>query len=137
MRVAVVFVPGNHRDKLLEISKALASGIESQGHQVDFIDGSRDVNTKLTIYEYIAVGTEVVSPFGGKIPEIATQFLGSSGIVAGKRCFAFVLKRAVGATKGLQKLMKTMEGEGMFLKYSDILTSATEATVIGQRLSIR
>lgn len=137
MRVAVVFVPGSHRDKLLEIGKALASGIESQGHQVDLIDGGRDVNTKLTIYEYIALGTEVVSLFGGKLPEKATQFLGSSGIVAGKRCFAFVLKKPIGATKGLQRLMKTMESEGMFLKYSDILSSAAEATVIGKRLSIR
>ena len=69
MRTAVVFIPQSHRDKLLEISKALATGIEAQGHTVDIIDGSRDVNTKLTIYEYVAIGTEVTSLFGGKIPE--------------------------------------------------------------------
>jgi hypothetical protein len=136
MRVAVVFVPQSKRDKLLEISKALAGGIESQGHRVDLVDGSRDVNTKLTVYEYIAVGTEVTSSFGGKIPEKVAEYLKSSGMVSGKRSFAFVLKSSFGATKGLQSLMKVMEGEGMYLKFSEILTSAPEAHEIGKRLSI-
>jgi len=136
MRVAVVFVPQAKRDKLVEISKALASGIESQGHQVDLVDASRDVNTKLTIYEYIALGTEVVSMFGGKIPEKVSEFLNASGIVGGKRCFAFVTKKAIGAEKGLQRLMKKMESEGMLLKFSDVLSSPAEATEIGKRLKI-
>ena len=136
MRVGVVFVPQSKRDKLLEISKALASGIESQGHQVDLIDASRDVNVKLTIYEYIAVGTEVVSLFGGKIPQKVSEFLRSSGVVAGKRSFAFVTKKAIGAEKGLQRLMKQMEGEGMFLRFSEVLSSAAEAKEIGKRLKI-
>ncbi|MFW5742785.1 MAG: hypothetical protein ACOC37_00845 [Spirochaetota bacterium] len=136
MRVAVVFVPQTKREKLLEISKALASGIESQGHRVDLVDASRDVNTKLTIYEYIAVGTEVVSLFGGKIPPRVSEFLKTSGAVAGKRSFAFVTKKAIGAEKGLQRLMKQMEAEGMFLKLSDVLSSAPEAAEIGKRLKI-
>ena len=136
MRVAVIFVPQNKREKLLEISKALASGIQSQGHQVDIVDASRDVNTKLTIYEYIAIGTEVVSLFGGKIPAKVSEFLRASGMVVGKRAFAFVTKKAIGADKGLQRLMKQMEGEGMFLKFSDVLSSSAEATEIGKRLKI-
>ena len=136
MRVAVIFVPQAKRDKLLDIAKALASGIESQGHRVDLVDASRDVNTKLTIYQYIAVGTEVVSLFGGKIPTKVSEFLRSSGIVAGKRSFAFVTKKAMGAEKGLQRLMKQMESEGMFLKFSGVLSSSAEATEIGKRLSI-
>ena len=136
MRVAVVFVPHAKRDKLLEISKALSTGIEAQGHQVDLIDASRDVNTKLTIYEYIAIGTEVVSLFGGKIPDKVSQFLKSGGVVGGKRSFAFVTKKAIGAEKGLSRLMKQMESEGMFLKFSDVLSSPAEATEIGKRLNI-
>jgi menaquinone-dependent protoporphyrinogen IX oxidase len=136
MRVAVVFVPQAKRDKLLEISKALAAGIEAQGHQTDIVDASRDVNTKLTIYEYIAIGTEVVSLFGGKIPEKVSEFLRASGSVAGKRSFAFVVKKAIGAEKGLQRLMKQMESEGMFLKFSEVLSSPAEATEIGKRLKI-
>ncbi len=136
MRVAVIFVPQAKREKLLEISKALATGIQSQGHHVDIVDASRDVNTKLTIYEYVAVGTEVVSLFGGKIPNKVSEFLRGSGTVVGKRSFAFVTKKAIGAERGLQRLMKQMESEGMFLKFSDVLSSTAEATEIGKRLKI-
>jgi flavodoxin len=137
MRIAVVFFPTSQRDKLREVSKALASGIEGQGHRIDLIDGSRDVNTKLTIYEYIAVGVEVPTFFGTKIPDAVKRFLSESGIVAGKRSFAFVLKKPFGAGKALGRLMKTMESEGMFLKLSDVLSSAEEAREIGKRLIIR
>ncbi|MFP4375497.1 MAG: hypothetical protein ACLFP4_00510 [Spirochaetales bacterium] len=136
MRVAIVVVPQAKRDKLLETAKALGAGIETQGHRVDIVDGSRDVNTKLTIYEYIAVGTEVTSLFGGKLPAKLTEFLKGAGTVAGKRSFAFVLKKSIGAEKGLQRLMKQMESEGMFLRYSEILSSSAQATEIGKRLKI-
>lgn len=136
MRTAVVFVPDKSRDKLMDVSKGLARGIESQGHQVDLVDGGRDVTTKLTVYQYVAIGTEVTSFFGGKIPPSVAEFLSQAGIVGGKRCFAFVLKKPIGATKGLQTLMKKMEGEGMFLKYSEVLSTPEEAEEIGKRLNI-
>jgi len=137
MRVAVVFVAKDKREKLLKISQALASGIEAHGHTVELVDGARDVNVKLTVYGYIAVGTEISSSFGGKIPDKVGQFLKDSGMVAGKRSFAFVLNQRIGAAKGLQRLMKTMEGEGMYLKFSEILSSPAEATEIGKRLRIQ
>lgn len=137
MRTAVVFFPASQRDKLREIAKALAAGIESQGHRVDLIDGSRDVNSKLTIYEYIAVGVEIPGTFGSKVPGSVKEFLGESGIVSGKRSFAFVMKKPFGTSKALQSLMKTMESEGMFLKLSEILSSPEESREIGKRLIIR
>jgi multimeric flavodoxin WrbA len=136
MRVATVFFPHGNRERLLHLAKALARGIESQGHEVDLIDGSRDVNTKLTMYGYIAVGTEATNLFGGKIPTRVSEFLGSAGIVGGKKCFAFVPKRLLGGTRTLKRLMTVMEHEGMFLKLSDALSSAEEAEEIGKRLSI-
>ena len=136
MRVVAVFVPGKNRDKIREMAKSLARGIEAQGHQVDIVDGSRDVNTKLTIYEYIAVGTEQTSTFGGKIPDRVGQFLKESGIVGGKKSFAFVMKRPIGSTKALSRLMKVMEQEGMFLKLSEAFNSKEEAEEIGKRLKI-
>jgi menaquinone-dependent protoporphyrinogen IX oxidase len=136
MRVAVVFIPQARRDKLLEVSKALASGIEAQGHHVDLVDASKEVNSKLTIYEYLAVGTEVTTAFRGRIPVAVSEFLKSSGIVGGKRSFAFVLKRTMGAEKGLQNLMRAMEAEGMYLKFSHVLGSRAEAEFVGKRLKI-
>ena len=137
MRTAVVFFSGNSREQILNLSRALARGIEAQGNQVDIVDGNHDINTKLTIYKYIAVGTEQISTLGGKIPQQVNQFLNSSGMVSGKRCFAFVPKKMLGAGKALSRLMKVMEKEGMYLKNSSIFTSAQEAEEVGKRLHIK
>ncbi len=136
MRIAVVFFSASHRNKLVELSKALASGIEAQGHQVVLVDGDRDVNTKLTIYEYIAIGTEQTNLFGGKLPPKVTEYLKNAGIVGGKKSFGFVLKRPLGTTKTLRSLMGAMEAEGMFLRVSDVFTSPEGAEAVGKRLKI-
>jgi menaquinone-dependent protoporphyrinogen IX oxidase len=136
MRVAVIFFSGRNRDKLMGLAKALARGIEKQGNQVDTFDGQRDANVKLTIYQYIVVGAEPLGTFGGKIPESARTFLAASGMIAGKKSYAFVPKSTFGAAKSLSALMKSMEGEGMVIKTSDILRSPVEAEEIGKRLHI-
>ncbi len=138
MRVAVVFIAEKNRDKLMKLARAVARGIEAQGgHQADVLDGSRDSNAKLTIYNYIAVGTEPISMFGGKISDRVAQFLSSAGMVSGKRCFAFVPKTFLGSTRALFRLMQAMEKEGMFLKSSEILQSDVEAVEIGKRLRLQ
>ena len=134
MKVAILFFPVANRQKLLSLARGLSKGLEKQGHQVDIIDGSRDVNSKLTIYGYIAVGTSTTTLLGGKIPEIVSRFLANSGIVSGKRCFAFILKKGLRTEKTLSRLMKTMEQEGMYLKYSDVISSEEEAVEIGKKL---
>jgi len=136
MRIAVVFFGEKRRDKLLSVSKSLAKGIESQGHQVDIIDGTRDVNTKLTIHQYVAVGSEAVTAFKGRIPEKVSAYLANAGMVAGKRSFAFVIKTFFGAAKALFNLMKSMEREGMYLKFSEIIDSDVAAEEIGKRLHV-
>ena len=136
MRVAVVFFAGKRREKLLECCKALARGIEAQGHRADLVDGDRDVNTKLTIYQYIVVGSEAVSTIKGKIPDKVGSFLSGAGQVTGRRSFAFVLKSFISAPRALARLMQAMEKEGMFLKNSSIMNSAVEAEEIGKRLHI-
>jgi flavorubredoxin len=136
MRVAVVFFGGKRRNKILEIAKALVRGIEAQGHRADVIDGDRDVNTRLTIYQYIVVGTEAVSTIKGKIPDKVGTFLSGAGQVTGKRSYAFVLKSFISAPRALARLMQAMEKEGLFLKNSTILNSTVEAEEIGKRLHI-
>lgn len=136
MRVAVIYFAGSKRQKLTELSRSLAKGLEEQGHQVDIIDGERDVNSKLTIYNYIAIGTGSTGFFGGKISDGISRFLANSGMVSGKRCFAFIVKSGLRTGKTLQKLMRVMEHEGMYLKYSDILSQPEEALAIGRKLHI-
>ena len=136
MRVGIVFIAPKNRDKVMTLAKALGRGIEAQGHQVDLFDGIHDVTNKLTGYQYIVVGTEPITAFGGKIPEKVGGFLSSAGMIQGKRCFAFVPKVFLGSTKALFRLMKAVEKEGMFLKSSEIIQSEVEAEEIGKRLHV-
>lgn len=135
MRVAVLFYADRQRDKLREHAEGLAEGIEAQGHHVDLVDGKRDVNTSLSIYGYVAVGTVAAGPFGGKIPAVIGKHLASAGTVTGRRSFAFTLK-GIGSSKTLHNLMRAMEHEGMFLKYSKIFESKEEARETGRQLHI-
>jgi len=136
MRVAVVFFSGQNRDGMLRLAQAVARGIEQQGNQVDTFEGARDTNAKLTIYQYIAVGTQPVGTLGGRIPDSVKTFLAAAGAVAGKKSYAFVCRSTFGAGKSLAALMKCMEGEGMLIKTSDILRSPAEAEEIGRRLRV-
>jgi hypothetical protein len=136
MRVAVIFFSGQNRERLMRLARAVARGIEKQGNTVDTFDGQKDGGVRLTTYQYVAVGAEPLGTFGGKIPDAARTFLASAGLVAGKKSYAFVPHAAFGAAKSLAALMKSMEGEGMLIKTSDILRSPAEAEEIGSRLHI-
>jgi menaquinone-dependent protoporphyrinogen IX oxidase len=136
MRVAVVFFSGRNRDRMMALARALGRGIEKQGNTVDVFDGAKDTSIKLTIYQYVVIGAEPLGSFGGKMPETVKTFLAAAGIVAGRKSYAFVPKASFGTAKALANLMKCMEGEGMFLKNSDILRSPAEAEEIGRRLRI-
>ncbi len=136
VRAAVVFYPNGSRDKLLAVAKALAKGIESQGHQVDVIDGSRDLHTKLTAYQYIAVGSEPASFISSKIAPELGRFLAQAGMVGGKRSFGFMLKKGLAGNRALRNLMKVMEAEGMFLRFSEVLGSPEDAEEVGKRLLV-
>jgi len=136
MRVAVVFFSGRNREKIRDLANGLARGIEKQGNQVDVFDAGRDSNAKLTIYQYIAVGLEPSGSFSGRVPDSVRAFLAGSGVVSGKKSYAFVSRSTFGTAKSLTNLMRSMEGEGMFLKSSDVLRSSIEAEEIGKRLHV-
>jgi hypothetical protein len=120
----------------MNLAKALGRGLEKQGNHVDVYDGARDTSAKLTMYQYVAIGAEPAGGFGGKIPETVKTFLAAAGMISGRKSYAFVTKAPFGAAKSLAALMKCMEGEGMFLKSSDILRSPQEAEEIGRRLRV-
>ena len=127
----------NGCERVKDIATHLARGIESEGHQVAIVNIETDPDTKLTIYDYLLVGTAANSTFSGKISTRVADFLKNSGRVSGKKCYAFIAKKGFFVSKALQNLMKTMEKEGMFLKISDVITSADEAELIGKKLHIK
>jgi hypothetical protein len=135
MRVAVVFFPLSQKIRLQSLVRSLSKGIESQGNQVDVIDGKIDLGKKLTIYRYICILTESTG-FFGQIPGMVSHFLKDAGNLIGKRCSAFVLKSILGSEKAIVRLMKIMEKEGMYLTYSDKLKIPEYAEDIGKQLHI-
>ncbi len=135
MRVGVVFFAEKERKRLLELGRGLAIGLEAQGHEVEVVDGIRDINSKLTAYQYIVVGTESLS-MTGKIPARVAPFLSSAGLIQGKRSYAFVAKSFLGSNRALVKVMRAMEHEGMYLMNSGVLKSPEEAQAIGAHLRV-
>ncbi len=136
MRVGIVFFSGKKNNKLEKISKSLSEGIQMQGHQVDIINGNLDQNSKLTVYNYIVVGVDGINFLGGTIPSKTSVFLSNSGLLKGKRSYAFTSKTTLRPQKNLSKLMYSMEHEGLYLKKSDIISNRDEAVSIGKRLHI-
>jgi len=137
LKVAVVFFAQKKREKMMELAKGLAKGFERQGFQVDIVDAEKDVNSKLTIYSYIALGTDTTSIFKGAVSPKVKEFISGAGMVGGKKSFAFVNQSLMGSSKTLSNLMKIMESEGMFLKFSEILKEGKEAEIIASRLKVK
>lgn len=138
MKVCILYAAKtNNNSYIKKIANSLAKGIEQQNHIVDVIDMKLEEGKVVSYYDYIIVGSEGTTTFGGKIPTTVKNFLDRSGAISGKRCMAFVTKAGIRSTKTLQALMKIMEGQGMYLKTSDIITKEDQAIAIGKRLHIK
>jgi hypothetical protein len=126
----------NRTKAFSDVVKALAKGIERQGHDVTLVDARTDGGKSLTPFAYLAIGTVSPSPFAKAIPNALSAFLKSAGHVSGKRCYAFIGNKGFRKGRVLASLMKTMETEGMYLKKSDVLSNAAEAEAVGSKLHI-
>jgi menaquinone-dependent protoporphyrinogen IX oxidase len=122
--------------KIKEIAKALCEGIASQGHIVDVFDMTLETGKIVSYYDYLVIGTEATTFFGGKIPTSVSSFLKGAGSISGKRCLAFITKGGVRSMKTLQNLMRTMESEGMYLKKSELISKTDYARAVGKHLKI-
>jgi hypothetical protein len=102
------------------------------GHQADIIDAWTGDGFRLPAYEYVALVTEPLSFFSGKIPDIIPKIL-SVG-VAGKKSAAFVKKKGIFAARALANLMGAMEKEGMMVNWSEVLLNPLHAEAMGKRI---
>jgi flavodoxin len=137
MRVCVLYAPvAKNNEKMKAIANALSEGISGQGHLVDVFDMTLEAGKIVSFYDYLIIGTESPTFFGGKIPASVSGFLISAGSISGKRCMAFITKGGLRSTKTLQVLMKAMEKEGMFLKKSELISKVDFAKAVGKHLQI-
>ena len=132
MRIAVISVP-SQRKTSPDYVLALVKGMESMGHHVDVIDAWTEDGKRLPSYDYIAIVAESLSFFSGKLPSALMQIL-SGAPVSGKKSAAFIKKGGLFGAKAMTALMKTMEKEGMFVNWSDIILNAAQAEALGKRI---
>jgi len=133
MRIAVVSAPSAKKAPP-DYVKALAKGMESMGHRVDIIDAWTENGMKLPAYEYIAIVTEPLSAFSGKIPSIIPKLLKAGSSVAGKKSASFVKKSGLFTNRAIANLMEAMEAEGMVVNWSDILFNSPHAEALGKQI---
>lgn len=137
MKVCILYAAkGKDNVTIKKISAALAKGLEQQNHMVDLVDIKLEGSKIVSFYDYLIVGSESVTTFGGKIPENVSNFLKNCGSISGKRCMAFVTRGGIRSSKTLHSLMKVMESEGMYLKTSDVIKKEDMAIAIGKRIHI-
>lgn len=135
MRVALISFTKKTDGNAIQVVKALAETAQSKGNQVDLIDGNEDLtNTRLTVYDYIAVVIKPKSLFGGKLAPRIAEFLAASGNVVSKKGCALVLKSGFSSEKTCQRLMKVMESEGVKLDYFDVVRDASHARYVGKKI---
>lgn len=135
MRVALVSFCPKKDEKAVSTVKILESASVSQGHQVDVIDGNEDlVNTRLTMYDYIAAIVKPRGIIGGKIAPRVSEFFATSGMISGKKGCALVLKAGFSSEGTCRSLMKAMEAEGVKLDYFEVVRDNEHARYVGKKI---
>jgi len=133
MRIAIISAP-SIRKAPPDYVRSLAKGMESMGHRVDVIDAWTEDGFRLPGYEYIAVATEPVSFFSGKIPDVVSKMLAAGSMLVGKKSAAFIKKEGLFTSRALANLMRAMEKEGMMINWSEILLNPPHAEALGKRI---
>ena len=136
MKVCVLYYDKQSSNVCKILASSFASGIQAQGSDCDIIDMGKEAGKIISFYEYIALIAPPATLWGGKIPEQVERFLKQCGTISGKRSAAFISKGSIRSTKTLQALFKLMEGQGMYLTYSDILSNKEIASASGKRIKI-
>ena len=134
MRIIIVSAPAvkPESSQLPDYVYALEKGMKSMGHHVDILNAWTEDGFKLPGFDYIAVITEPLSFFSGKIPPVISKVLAAGSSLVGKRSAAFVKKSGLFSNRALSNLMKAMEKEGMRINWSDFLLNGPHAEAMGK-----
>jgi len=135
MRIAVVSAPGQ-KNAPPDYVQSLVKGMTAMGHYVDIIDGWAGENEgfRLPGYDYIAVVSQPVSFFSGKIPSVIPKLLAVGSSLVGKKSAAFIKKTGLFSGRALANLMKAMEKEGMRINWSDMILNSPHAQAMGKQI---
>jgi hypothetical protein len=133
VRIAVISAPAVRKEPP-DYVRSFAKGMESMGHRVDVLDVWTEAGMRLPGYEYIAVISEPISFFSGKLINNISKILAAGSSLTGKKSAAFIKKTGLFHNRALSRLMFAMEKEGMVVNWSDILFNAPHAQALGKRI---
>ncbi len=132
MQVAIVYYyDGEDSSKLKDVCGSLSKGLERQGLGTEIIDGRKQDDKKLTIYDYMVFVTVPCSSFSSRLPSGIKRYLENAGKVSGKRTCAIVTGGFLFRNKALQNLMKVLESEGIILIAGEVITKNDVAEAYG------
>lgn len=135
MKVAILYSPKHQ--KLEQSAKFLGRALEEQGHRVELLPfGQSDRSHNLRNYDFLYLGSVAVGILGSKIPTDVTESLKSFRGIEGMHSGAFLMKTSLGFgnTKGLQRLMGILEGQGSIVMDFQMIHSQSDCDALAKRL---
>ncbi len=133
MKVAVVFSP-KHK-KLEGFAKILGQSLEKGGHHVDYVLIEKsDRPVSMNRYDYVYLGSVPEGTFGGKVPVEVSEFIKQCRGIQKPKSVAFMTKGLMFNTKGLRRLMETLENAGSLVMDFQLIVSNADAERLAQRL---
>lgn len=124
MRIGIAYF-ADKNSRFIELVKSIEKAVIERGHQAQIID-LKTAKASLSMFNFLIIGCNTLSMFGGKIPDQIKNSIKQSGGMSGKHCFAFVDKK-LGSFKTLSNLMKILEQEGIIIFSSEVLLTKDHA----------
>jgi len=133
MRIAIIYSP-KHR-KLESTAKKLGKTLESGGHHIEYLPISKtDRPPNIGRYDFVYVGSVAEGTFGGKVPTAVTEYLKQCRGLQSVKSATFMIKRFMGNTKGLKRLMGVLENMGSQVIDFQTIGTESDAETLGKRL---
>ena len=137
MRVAVVTAPkSGESSKLKGVADSIVRTLEKRGYSSDIINTSLDSDKKLILFDYIVFVSEGLSLFSKNLPSSLGTYLRNCGNISGKRAAVVLTGGTLRKGATMAGLMKIVEGEGVILKTSQIISKPSEAEAFASNLNV-
>ncbi len=133
MKVAIMYSP--QHQKLELAARTLGRKLESSGHRVEYLPIAKTDRPKsVRSYDFVYLGSVAEGTFGGKIPVEVSEYIKQCRGFEHTKSGAFMLKRLMGNSKGLRRLMGVLESTGSMVMDFQLIGSHTDAEALAKRL---
>ncbi|HNX72635.1 MAG TPA: hypothetical protein PK759_02940 [Spirochaetales bacterium] len=126
MRVAVVAISDRNSSKLRSIAGACVATLKAQGHDTELFF---NLDPRVSYFDFVVFCSEPKGLGSSTGTLLAHQLDFASGL-EGKRSAAVMVRSGLASGKALQKLMATLENQGLRIVQSQIVSNTSQVPVI-------